>query len=68
MGEASEFLVQQGALIQVPTHDGAPGCHEMCSCGLSGRLENCVEIPCVETDNGCIVGGKRKSKSCLCMD
>ncbi|KAM4718862.1 reversion-inducing cysteine-rich protein with Kazal motifs [Anableps anableps] len=61
MGEASEFLVQQDALIQVPTRDGAPGCHEMCSCGSSGRLENCVEIPCVEMDKDCIVEGQRKN-------
>ncbi|MEQ2289899.1 hypothetical protein AMECASPLE_037943, partial [Ameca splendens] len=60
MGEASEFLVQQNALIQVPRRNGAPGCHEMCSCGPSGRLENCLEIPCVETDTGCIVEGQRK--------
>ncbi|KAM4543348.1 reversion-inducing cysteine-rich protein with Kazal motifs [Fundulus diaphanus] len=61
MGEASEFLVQQDALIQVPTGDGAAGCHEMCSCGPSGRLENCVEIPCMEMDKGCIVEGQRKN-------
>ncbi|XP_054607370.2 reversion-inducing cysteine-rich protein with Kazal motifs [Nothobranchius furzeri] len=61
LGEASEFLVQQGARIQVPTHAGSPGCYEVCVCGPSGRLENCVEMPCVDTDKACIVGGQRKN-------
>ncbi|XP_026148357.1 reversion-inducing cysteine-rich protein with Kazal motifs [Mastacembelus armatus] len=61
MGEASEFLVQQDARVQVPTHTGPPGCYEVCSCGPSGRLENCVEMPCVDTSKPCIIGGQRKS-------
>uniref|UniRef100_A0A8C5HGK9 Reversion-inducing cysteine-rich protein with Kazal motifs n=1 Tax=Gouania willdenowi TaxID=441366 RepID=A0A8C5HGK9_GOUWI len=60
LGEASEFLVQQDAPIQVPTRTGPAGCYEVCSCGLSGRLENCVEMPCVDTNKPCIVGGQRK--------
>lgn len=70
MGEASEFLVQQDARIQVPTRTGPAGCYEVCSCGPSGRLENCVEMPCVDTNKPCIVGGQRKSKAsliCVCM-
>uniref|UniRef100_A0A8D0AFR5 Reversion-inducing cysteine-rich protein with Kazal motifs n=1 Tax=Sander lucioperca TaxID=283035 RepID=A0A8D0AFR5_SANLU len=61
LGEASEFLVQQDARIQVPTRTGPSGCHEVCSCGPSGRLENCLEMPCVDTNKPCIVGGQRKS-------
>uniref|UniRef100_A0A3Q3F7K4 Reversion-inducing cysteine-rich protein with Kazal motifs n=1 Tax=Labrus bergylta TaxID=56723 RepID=A0A3Q3F7K4_9LABR len=61
LGEASEFLVQQDARIQVPTRAGPAGCFEVCSCGPSGRLENCGEMPCVDTNKPCIVGGQRKS-------
>uniref|UniRef100_A0A671WZP4 Reversion inducing cysteine rich protein with kazal motifs n=1 Tax=Sparus aurata TaxID=8175 RepID=A0A671WZP4_SPAAU len=63
LGEASEFLVQQDARIQVPTRTGPAGCYEVCSCGPSGRLENCVEMPCVDTNKPCIVEGQRKSKA-----
>lgn len=62
LGEASEFLVQQDARIEVPTRTGLTGCHEVCTCGPSGRLENCAEMPCVDTDEPCIVGGERKSE------
>uniref|UniRef100_A0A673C786 Reversion-inducing cysteine-rich protein with Kazal motifs n=1 Tax=Sphaeramia orbicularis TaxID=375764 RepID=A0A673C786_9TELE len=61
LGEASEFLVQQDTRIQVPTRSGPSGCYEVCTCGPSGRLENCVDMPCVDTSKGCIVGGQRKS-------
>ncbi|XP_078018677.1 reversion-inducing cysteine-rich protein with Kazal motifs [Epinephelus lanceolatus] len=61
LGEASEFLVQQDARIQVPTRAGPAGCYEVCSCGPSGRLENCVEMPCVDTNKPCVVGGQRRS-------
>uniref|UniRef100_A0A665VUH4 Reversion-inducing cysteine-rich protein with Kazal motifs n=1 Tax=Echeneis naucrates TaxID=173247 RepID=A0A665VUH4_ECHNA len=61
LGEASEFLVQQDARIQVPTRTGPAGCYEVCSCGPSGRLENCVEMPCVDIDKPCLIGGQRKS-------
>ncbi|KAF0028369.1 hypothetical protein F2P81_019456 [Scophthalmus maximus] len=60
LGEASEFLVQQDARIQVPTRAGPAGCYEVCSCGPSGRLENCVETPCVDINKPCVVGGQRK--------
>uniref|UniRef100_A0A672HVZ8 Reversion-inducing cysteine-rich protein with Kazal motifs n=1 Tax=Salarias fasciatus TaxID=181472 RepID=A0A672HVZ8_SALFA len=63
LGEASEFLVQQDARIQVPTRSGSLGCYEVCSCGPSGRLENCAEMPCLDTDRACLVGGQRKSKT-----
>ncbi len=71
LGEASEFLVQQDSRIQVPTRTGPAGCFEVCSCGPSGRLENCVEMPCVDINKPCVVGGQRKSKFsdmsvCLC--
>lgn len=73
LGEASEFLVQQDARIQVPTRTGPAGCYEVCTCGPSGRLENCVEMPCVDTNKPCIVGGQRKSKAavisvCMCKE
>uniref|UniRef100_A0A8D3CZ90 Reversion-inducing cysteine-rich protein with Kazal motifs n=1 Tax=Scophthalmus maximus TaxID=52904 RepID=A0A8D3CZ90_SCOMX len=61
LGEASEFLVQQDARIQVPTRAGPAGCYEVCSCGPSGRLENCVETPCVDINKPCVVGGQRKN-------
>jgi len=63
LGEASDFLVQQDSLIQVPTRSGPTGCHEVCSCGLSGRLENCVEMPCWDPEEPCVVGGQRRSES-----
>ena len=62
LGEASEFLVQQDSRIQVPTR---AGCYEVCNCGPSGRLENCVEMPCVDANKPCIVEGQRKSKTCF---
>lgn len=63
MGEASEFLVQQDARIQVPTRTDPTVCFEVCSCGPSGRLENCVEMPCMDTSKPCIVAGQRKSRT-----
>lgn len=62
MCEASEYLVQQEARVQVPTHAGPAGCYEVCTCGPSGRLENCVEMPCVDTSKHRSTG-QRKSKS-----
>ncbi|XP_028659896.1 reversion-inducing cysteine-rich protein with Kazal motifs [Erpetoichthys calabaricus] len=61
LGEASEFLVHQGALIQVPSSKGEAGCYKVCTCSQSGRLENCMEMPCVDMQKTCIVGGQRKS-------
>lgn len=61
LGEASDFLVQLDARVQVPTRTGPAGCYEVCSCGPSGRLENCVEMPCVDVIKPCMVGGQRKS-------
>ncbi|XP_047424074.1 reversion-inducing cysteine-rich protein with Kazal motifs [Mugil cephalus] len=61
LGEASEFLVQLDARIQVPTRNGPAGCYEVCTCGASGRLENCLEMPCVDTNKPCVIGGQRKS-------
>ncbi|KAM8882007.1 reversion-inducing cysteine-rich protein with Kazal motifs isoform 1-T1 [Synchiropus picturatus] len=61
LGEASEFLVQQDTRIQVPTRAGPAGCYEVCSCSPSGRLENCVEMPCVDIERPCIVQGQRKT-------
>ncbi|KAJ8277514.1 hypothetical protein GJAV_G00076000 [Gymnothorax javanicus] len=61
LGEASEFLVNMDALIQVPVHNGQVGCFEVCTCGQSGRLENCVEMPCIDTAKTCIVAGQRKN-------
>ncbi|XP_029687796.1 reversion-inducing cysteine-rich protein with Kazal motifs [Takifugu rubripes] len=58
--EASDFLVQLDARVQVPTRAGPAGCYEVCSCGPSGRLENCVETPCVDI-KPCMVGGQRRS-------
>ncbi|RXM97634.1 Reversion-inducing cysteine-rich protein with Kazal motifs [Acipenser ruthenus] len=68
MGEASEFLVHQEALIQVPLSKGEVGCYKVCTCGQSGRLENCVEMPCVDMQKSCIVGGQRKGLPCNCAD
>ncbi|XP_015210000.1 reversion-inducing cysteine-rich protein with Kazal motifs [Lepisosteus oculatus] len=61
LGEASEFLVHRRALIQVPSPKGEVGCYEICTCGQSGHLENCVDMPCVDTEKTCIVGGQRQS-------
>ncbi|KAM6953658.1 LOW QUALITY PROTEIN: reversion-inducing cysteine-rich protein with Kazal motifs [Aplochiton taeniatus] len=61
LGEASEFLVPQDARIQVPTWGGSAGCYEVCTCGQSGRLENCMDMPCVDTTKSCVVGGRRKN-------
>ncbi|XP_041823757.1 reversion-inducing cysteine-rich protein with Kazal motifs isoform X2 [Melanotaenia boesemani] len=68
LGEASEFLVQQDSRIQVPSRDRPSGCYEVCSCGPSGRLENCVEMPCVDTDKPCIIEGQMRSLPCDCPD
>lgn len=62
MCEASEYLVQQEARVQVPTRTGPAGCYEVCTCGPSGRLENCAEMPCVDTSRHCVVGDERKSE------
>ncbi|XP_016107031.1 reversion-inducing cysteine-rich protein with Kazal motifs-like [Sinocyclocheilus grahami] len=61
LGEASEFLVPLDSRIQVPTRSGQVGCYEVCTCGQSGRLENCAEMPCFDTSKTCLSGGQRKS-------
>lgn len=63
LGEASDFIVRQGTLIQVPSSAGEVGCYKICSCGQSGLLENCIEMHCIDLQKSCIVGGKRKSES-----
>lgn len=63
LGEASDFIVRQGTLIQVPSSAGEVGCYKICSCGQSGLLENCMEMHCIDLQKSCIVGGKRKSES-----
>uniref|UniRef100_A0A8C4VES7 Reversion-inducing cysteine-rich protein with Kazal motifs n=1 Tax=Gopherus evgoodei TaxID=1825980 RepID=A0A8C4VES7_9SAUR len=61
LGEASDFIVRQGTLIQVPSSAGDVGCFKICTCGQSGLLENCMEMHCVDLQKSCIVGGQRKS-------
>ncbi|KAM9553317.1 reversion-inducing cysteine-rich protein with Kazal motifs-like isoform 1-T1 [Salvelinus alpinus] len=61
LGEASEFLVHVNARIQVPMRNGQAGCFEVCTCGQSGRLDNCAEMPCIDTSKTCVVGGQRKN-------
>ncbi|KAF3821262.1 hypothetical protein GH733_011415 [Mirounga leonina] len=68
LGEASDFIVRQGTLIQVPSSAGEVGCYKICSCGQSGLLENCMEMHCIDLQKSCIVGGKRKSLPCNCAD
>lgn len=62
LGEASDFIVRQGTLIQVPSSAGDVGCYKICTCGHTGLLENCVEMHCVDLQKSCIVGGQKKSK------
>ncbi|XP_072268055.1 reversion-inducing cysteine-rich protein with Kazal motifs isoform X2 [Pyxicephalus adspersus] len=59
LGEASDFLVRQGTLIQVSS--GEVGCYKICTCGQGGTLENCMELYCVDLQKSCIVGGQTKS-------
>ncbi|CAL8311047.1 unnamed protein product [Merluccius merluccius] len=61
LGDASDFLVQMDTRIQVPTLSGPAGCYEVCMCGASGRLEDCLDMPCVDTSKACVVRGQRKS-------
>ncbi|KAF4798273.1 reversion inducing cysteine rich protein with kazal motif protein [Turdus rufiventris] len=68
LGEASDFIVRQGTLIQVPSSAGDVGCYKICTCGHSGLLENCMEMHCVDLQKSCIVGGQRKSLPCNCVD
>lgn len=64
LGEASDFIVRQGTLIQVPSSAGDVGCYKICTCGQSGLLENCMELHCVDLQKSCIVGGERKGMYC----
>ncbi|ETE66476.1 Reversion-inducing cysteine-rich protein with Kazal motifs, partial [Ophiophagus hannah] len=61
LGEASDFIVRQGTLIQVPSSVGDVGCYKICTCGQNGLLENCMEMHCIDLQKSCIVGGQRKS-------
>ncbi|KAM4026628.1 reversion-inducing cysteine-rich protein with Kazal motifs isoform 5-T6 [Anomaloglossus baeobatrachus] len=73
LGEASDFLVRQGELIQVPS--GKVGCYKICTCKQSGTLESCMEMNCVD-QTSCNVGGQHKNhgtffkvacNSCSCV-
>lgn len=64
LGEASEFLVPRNSRVQVPT--GLPGCYEVCTCGPSGRLENCMEMHCEDSDLPPISEAQSKGKKSLC--
>ncbi|KAM3929755.1 reversion-inducing cysteine-rich protein with Kazal motifs isoform 1-T1 [Leptodactylus fuscus] len=73
LGEASDFLVRQGDLIQVPS--GKVGCYKICSCRLSGTLESCMEMSCMDQIS-CNVDGQYKNhgtsfkvgcNSCSCV-
>ncbi|XP_077125548.1 reversion-inducing cysteine-rich protein with Kazal motifs isoform X1 [Ranitomeya variabilis] len=73
LGEASDFLVRQGELIQVPS--GKVGCYKICACRQSGALESCMEINCVDQIS-CNVGGQQRNhgtffkvacNSCSCV-
>ncbi|XP_061111244.1 reversion-inducing cysteine-rich protein with Kazal motifs [Conger conger] len=61
LGEASEFLVNVEAQVQVPVRGRPTGCYEVCVCAQSGRLEACTETPCVDTAKTCLLGDQRKS-------
>ncbi|XP_042330486.1 reversion-inducing cysteine-rich protein with Kazal motifs isoform X2 [Sceloporus undulatus] len=61
LGEASDFIVRQGTLIQVPSSSGEFGCYKICTCSQSGLLENCMEMYCIDHQKSCIVEGQRKS-------
>uniref|UniRef100_A0A4W3JZY4 Reversion-inducing cysteine-rich protein with Kazal motifs n=1 Tax=Callorhinchus milii TaxID=7868 RepID=A0A4W3JZY4_CALMI len=61
LGEASDFLVRLGNRIQLPVTSGEMGCYKVCTCGPSGRLETCMEMPCIDVQKTCIVGGQRKN-------
>ncbi|KAK5877618.1 hypothetical protein CesoFtcFv8_025106 [Champsocephalus esox] len=76
LGEASEFLVLQDSRVLVPLLSGSSGCLQVCSCGVSGRLENCEEMPCEETMRSCSTAGGQRShgssysincRSCFCF-
>ncbi|XP_078454007.1 reversion-inducing cysteine-rich protein with Kazal motifs-like [Lampetra planeri] len=61
LGEASDFLVRRGSVARVPVASGEAGCYRLCECGEGGRLENCKEMPCIDSQRSCIVGGKREA-------
>ncbi|KAF6735937.1 Reversion-inducing cysteine-rich protein with Kazal motifs [Oryzias melastigma] len=65
LGEASEFLVPRNFRVQVPT--SLPGCYEVCSCGASGRLENCMEMRCENIESPLVAEGQN-NLPCSCAD
>ncbi|KAK1884827.1 Reversion-inducing cysteine-rich protein with Kazal motif [Dissostichus eleginoides] len=58
-----EFLVLQDSRVLVPLLSGSSGCLQVCSCGVSGRLENCEETPCEETMRSCSTAGSQRSET-----
>lgn len=54
LGETSNFIVAAGQYVRIPVVGSnskrlpAVGCHKMCRCASSGRLEHCQSLPCID--------------------
>lgn len=58
LGETSFYTVPLNTYVRIPVSLKQRGCHKICRCAASGRIENCQPLPCVNYD-ACSLSGRR---------
>lgn len=58
LGETSFYTVPLNTYVRLPVSLKQKGCHKVCRCAASGRIENCQPLPCVSYES-CNVSGRR---------
>lgn len=58
LGEASTYMVPEGAYVRIPVSGKQNGCLKICKCSASGRIEKCQPLPCISYES-CFLGGRR---------
>lgn len=58
LGETSFYTVPLNTYVRIPISLKQKGCHKICRCAASGRIENCQPLPCINYES-CNVSGRR---------